>query len=232
VHGQLDLLHARIEALYRCDRRGRLLSVNEPNGRVAPRFHLMRTADIVVCRFREDLADDLVRRLEDLCAREPKGQPPERLPARYGQYLDLLSSHAAVDRIWAGPAYMSTRDVPPAASPVAIGGDNAHLLRGGFEDWLPDVPHRQPFMAMIKDDRAVSICASVRVSDAVHCAGVETRAAYRRRGHGANAVAGWAIAVRSLGATPFYSTSWENIASQRVAARLRLSPVAVDFHVT
>ena len=87
-------------------------------------------------------------------------------------------------------------------------------------------------MAIVEDNRAVSICASVRISDTVHCAGVETLVAYRRRGHAVNAVAAWAMAVRSRGATPFYSTSWENHASQRIAARLRLSLVGVDFHVT
>jgi predicted GNAT family acetyltransferase len=78
----------------------------------------------------------------------------------------------------------------------------------------------------------VCICASVRISDAAHCAGVETQAGHRRRGHAVNAVAGWARAVQSLGAAPFYSTSWDNMASQGVARRLGLSLVGVDFHVT
>ena len=232
VGSQLDPVLKRVEALYRCDQRGRLVSVNQWNGGAVPRFYLMRTAESAVCRFRADLPDDLVRRLEELSTQEPKDAPPGRLPALYSQYLDLLTSHAPVERIWAGPAYMSTRDVSPDASPMAIGDNNAHLLRRCFEDWLPDVPHRQPFMAMIEDDHAVSICASVRISDAVHCAGVETHVAHRQRGHAVNAVAGWAIAVRSLGATPFYSTSWENDASRRVAARLQLSLMAADFHVT
>jgi hypothetical protein len=226
------LVLERILALYHCDHGGRLASINQWNGGTAPRFHLMRTTDSVICRFRADLPDDLVSRLEELCAQEPKDEPPGRLPAQYARYLELLSSRAPVHRVWAGPAYMCTHDVPPSTPPVAIGENNAHLLRGGFEDWLPDVTHRQPFMAMIEDDHAVSICASVRISKAVHCAGVETLVTHRRRGHAVNAVAGWASTVRSLGAIPFYSTSWQNTASQRVAARLRLSLVAVDFHVT
>jgi hypothetical protein len=205
LSNQLDLVLKRVEALYRCDHRGRLVSINQWNGGAAPRFYLMRTADGVVCRFRGDLPDDLVGRLENLCNQEPRGEPLGKLPARYSQYLDLLSSHAPVNRVWAGPVYMSTRDIRPSAYPTAIDDNNAHLLRGGFEDWLPDVPHRRPFMAMIEDDHAVSICASVRIS---------------------------ARAVRLLGATPFYSTSWDNIASQRVAGRLRLSLVGVDFHLT
>jgi predicted GNAT family acetyltransferase len=60
---------------------------------------------------------------------------------------------------------------------------------------------------------------------------VETLPEYRRRGFAVSAVAGWARAVRSSGAMPFYSTSWDNVASQAVAARLGASLAGVDFHV-
>src|SRR5262245_20736423 len=232
VATDLDLVLKRIDALYRCDRRRRLVSINQWNGGVAPRFYLMRTAESVMSRFGADLPDDLVSRLEELCAQEATGGPLGRLPARFGQYLALLPSHAPVGRIWAGPAYRFAQDMSTDGFPIPIRGDNAHLLRDGFEHWLPDVPHRQPFVAMIEDDRAVSICASVRISDAVHCAGVETQVGYRRRGFAVSAVAGWAAAVWARGATPFYSTSWANHAAQRVAARLGLSLVGVDFHIT
>ena len=225
-----DLVLARIAALYHCDHRGRLVSVNQWDGGAAPRFFLMRTADEIVCRFRADVPDDLVARLEDLGGQEPK--PPGMLPALYNRYLDILNAQASVDRVWAGPAYMCPQDLVPSTSVVPISDDNAELLRCGFSHWLPDVPHRQPFMAVVEEDRAISICASVRISPAAHCAGVETQNGYRQRGYAASAVAAWAAAVRARGATPFYSTSWENHASQRVAARLELSLVGVDFHIT
>jgi predicted GNAT family acetyltransferase len=78
----------------------------------------------------------------------------------------------------------------------------------------------------------VSLCASVRVSAAVHCAGVETHPEHRRRGHALVAVSAWAHAVQALGATPFYSTSWDNLASRQVAARLGLQLVASDLHIS
>jgi hypothetical protein len=231
-----DLLRKRVEALYRCDHRGRLVSVNQWDGGVAPRFFMMRTRGHVVCRFRADLPDDLVDHLEQLGAQEQT--PPGMLPALYSQYLDALAAHARVDRVWTGPAYLCSQGVAPGmsivpiASIVPITEDNAELLRSGFMHWLPDIPHRQPFMALVENHRAVSICASARISPAVHCAGVETQIGYRQKGYAVSAVAAWATAVRAQGATPFYSTSWENHASQRVAARLGLSLVGVDFHVT
>jgi hypothetical protein len=228
----LELALKRVAALYRNDDRGRLTSINEWNGGVAPRFFLMRTVGGVICRFRADFPGNLVTRLEALCSQEPVGDLSGKLPAHSEKYLELLSSHAPVDRVWAGPAYMSTRDRLPSTPPIAIGDHNAHLLRDGFDDWMPDVAHRRPFIAVIENDQAVSLCASVRISDAVHCAGAKTRADHRRRGHAANAVADWARAVRSLGATPFYSTSWDNVASPGVARRLQLALVGVDFQLT
>src|SRR5436305_15268311 len=123
VRIQLDLALKRVEALYRYDGQGRLTSINERNGGAAPRFFLMRTIGGVICRFRADLPCDLVSRLETLCSKEPVGDFFDKLPAHYAKYLELLSSHAPVDRVWAGPAYMSTRDLPPSAPPIAIGDD-------------------------------------------------------------------------------------------------------------
>ena len=119
-----------------------------------------------------------------------------------------------------------------AVHTVPINDVNKDLLRGGFDEWLPDVRHRQPFVAVVENNRAISICASVRISDAVHCAGVETIINRRSSGNAAKAVEGWAASVQALGAAPFYSTSWENTSSQRVADRLHLDKAGADFHVT
>lgn len=230
VGTDLDLVRKRVDALYRCDHRGRLISVNQWDGGLAPQFFMMRTPGNVVCRFRADLPDDLVDYLQQLGAQERP--PPGMLPALYSQYLDALAAYARVDRVWAGPVYMCSQGLAPRGSIVPISEDNAELLLSGFEHWLADIPHRQPFMALVENHRAVSICASVRISPAIHCAGVETQVSYRQKGYAVSAVAAWATAVRAQGAIPFYSTSWENLASQRVAARLGLSLVGVDFHVT
>jgi GNAT superfamily N-acetyltransferase len=226
------LLLKRMDALYRRDAEGRLLCTNEWERRPAPRFHLMRTAAGPIFRFRADVPEEAAGRLAELCEQEPADRAFEELPFRHERYLAILAAHAPVEKQWSGPAYMSVRDVAPSRVPVTIDGGNADLLRERFADWLPDVPHRRPFVAMIEDGHAVALCASVRISAAVHCAGVETHSDYRRRGYASAAVAGWARAVKAQGATPFYSTSWDNIASRHVAGRLGMALVGVDFHVT
>jgi hypothetical protein len=197
-----ELARLRLGALYRRDYRGRLVSVNDWNGGAAPRFHLMRTAKKSFGEYHADLADDLVERLEELRAREPIGRRQAKLPGLDSQYLNLLALHGAVVRVWAGPVFKFPDDMAADVHTVSINETNGHLLRGGFDDWLASIGYRQPFCAVVEDNRAVSICASVRITDAVHEAGVETLAGARRRGHAACVVAGWALTVRSPSGRP------------------------------
>ena len=90
----------------------------------------------------------------------------------------------------------------------------------------------QPYLAVIEDSQAVSICRSVRSSSRAHEAGVDTLTGYRRRGYATSVVAAWALAVCALNRIPLYSISWNNVASQGVARRLGLIQYGVDYHVT
>lgn len=228
----LELMQIHADALYRYDRRMRMLTSNEWQPRVAPRFWLGRTNEGHIWRFRADLPADLVHALDARCRQEPALCASVERPIHAATYIELLAAHETVTHVWAGPTYWCAAEVVPADAPVAIRAANANLLRGGMDAWLPDVPHRQPFLAIVRDGRAVSLCASARGTAIAHEAGVETLAAYRRQGHAVNAVAGWMQAVRARGALPLYSTSWENLGSRRVAAKLGLSRYGAEFHVT
>jgi hypothetical protein len=228
----LELMRMHVEALFTHNERLCIESVNQPDDGVAPRFFLGRTIAGNLWRFRSDLPGDLVIELKKLCHGEPEMNEISRTPEGQKEYIRLLEAHRPVKQVLSGPAYWVSKDVAPCVQPVEISETNADLLRGGFEDLLEDVPHRRPFMAMLEDDHAVSVCASVRITDAAHEAGVKTLPAYRQKGHATNVVAGWANAVRKISALPLYSTSWDNTASQNVAARLGLPMFGVDFHIT
>ena len=227
----IDLMRAHLDALYTHDSRGRMLAVNEWSGGRPPRFHLGRTVAGNVWRFRDDVPAECVQQLEALCAQEPVWDGASRLPHLRIELEHALTADAPVTQIAAGPAWWFASAITPAVAPLAITLANADRLRGGLDAWLPDVPHRHPFMASVADGRAVSVCASVRITPAAHEAGVDTVAAHRRRGHAANAIAGWASAVQALGALALYSTSWENTASQGVAAKLGLALYGADYEI-
>jgi RimJ/RimL family protein N-acetyltransferase len=227
-----ELMEVQVRALFTHDARSRLLRVNEPDGGPAPRLFIGRTRAGNLWRFRADLPLPLVHELSALCDDEPVDGELRRAPRNVESYVRILETHAPVRRVEAGPAYRFTEYPEPSRPLIAITEQNAELLRGGLEDLLAGVPAEQPFLAVVEDGRAVSVCRSVRITPEAHEAGVETLPEFRRKGYATEVVAGWARAVRAAGAIPLYSTSWENIASQAVAAKLHLVPYGADFHVT
>jgi len=195
----------------------------------APYLYVLRTVDAVLCRRHADVADDVANAFEGLCKRR-RGRPGQ-WAREYGDYVGLLASAAPIGAIRAGPLYRVAHPVSPGEACVAIDESNADLLRGGLDEWSADVKHSQPMMAVVAGRRAIAVCASVRASETVHCAGVETLPDYRRTGLGAQVVGAWAGAVQARGATPFYGTTFDNLASQGVARRLGLDLVGSEFWI-
>lgn len=147
----LDLMQARLEALYVFDGRGRITGINSPFDLPVPRFHLCRTAQ---------------------------------------------------GNLWCHRAD------------------------------TPDVGVSDPSIAVLENGHAVCVCTSVRIGALAYEAGLETDPNARRKGYAVIAAAAWAHTVRARGRLPLYSTSWENAASQGVAASLGAALYGTDFHIT
>ncbi|MEM7735818.1 MAG: GNAT family N-acetyltransferase [Deinococcota bacterium] len=228
-------LQKRFEALYIHEGNGRIVHINQWYGGQAPRFCLMRSSQTVVWRYRADVPAELCHELTQLCQDEPAELT--RLPKHFEAYLELLGSHQPVTQHWSGPAYVCQpiSQIDSNGSDdntITVTTNNADLLKDYLNDWLEDVAHVQPFVAALANDKAVAVCSSVRKTDVLHEAGVETTSAYRRRGHATNVVVAWVKAVLELNALPLYSTSYENTASMGIASKLGFEQYAVDFHVS
>ncbi|HEY1880094.1 MAG TPA: GNAT family N-acetyltransferase [Caulobacteraceae bacterium] len=219
------LARRRMRALFRHDRRGRLVAINEWSAGTPPRLLLMRTGAGALAGIHYDTPDDVAASLAALARSEPPALT--EIPAFSDRYLEALGATT----FRAGPAFVFPTTLPAEAEVIEVGAGNADLLSGGLESWRPDVGRRGPFLAIVEAGRAVALCASVRITRHVHCAGVETAADCRGRGLASRVVAAWAVRVRALGAVPFYSTSWDNLGSRGVARRLDLEQVAVDFAI-
>jgi RimJ/RimL family protein N-acetyltransferase len=226
--GGRELMRVQIETLFTHDARGRLVRVNEPNGKSAPRFFLGTTPEGNEWRVRHDVDDAIAFELESLCGAEPVR---DVAPVDSTRYEELLARVAPTENIWAGPAFWFERALPDAPPAVPITDDNRDLLRPHLEEWLGDVGYREAMFAVVVDGHAVSIAASVRTSRRADEVGVETAPAFRGNGYARQVVIAWAHAIRGVRRIPLYSTSWQNLASQALARSLGLSLYGADLSI-
>lgn len=228
-----ELMNIHVRALFTHDSESRLLFVNEPGGTTAraSRMFLGRTRAGNVWRFRADLPETLCEELAALCADEPVIKEFGEPPRYFERYARLLERHAPVQETQSGPAYRFTEYPMPSKFITVVSEDNAEVLRGGFEDFISELPTWQPFVALIENNHAASVCRSVRITPEAHEAGVETLPDFRGKGFAKEVTAEWARLVRASAALPLYSTDWKNAASQAVARKLNLKCYGADFHI-
>jgi hypothetical protein len=124
-----------------------------------------------------------------------------------------------------GPAYV----VPPGLAPPP----GVDLVRGGagdearFRDLMPERDRTTllaPWTAALVDGRVAAVCETARSAPSSVEAGVWTYEPHRRQGLASAVTAAWSHQV--AGRTAFYSTGDANLASQGVARRLGLRPLA------
>jgi len=163
---------------------GKIKGINEWDGGEPPRFYLARSAVERFCRIRDDVPDLVAEALRKLVAAEaflnlqtlPKKS--QSLPRFHREYVRLLSQPSDAEPS-EGPVFVLSKPViMPSPGVLAITADNAVLLERFLPDWIPDVSHWFPFWASIEDGHAVAVCASVRMTDKSHEAGVESAVAY------------------------------------------------------
>lgn len=223
-----------IDTLFRCDADGRLRQVNEIDGPVAPCFYLGRTAQGNVWRVRHDVPAPVADELDRLCRAEPVTADLAQPPRQAAAIQALLEAYAPVTQAYSGPAYWVAEDSPVPSHVTRITQANADLLPDEF-GWMAtllrqvDVAVLGPVAAAVDHGRAVALCFCSRLPGRATEAGVETLPAWRGQGHATAAVAGWAAAVRRAGIIPLYSTTWDNLASQRIAQKLNMRRYGADW---
>lgn len=231
-----ELMNIHVRALFTHDADSRLLFVNEPDtaNAPAPRLFLGRTRAGNIWRFRADVPEKLCARLDALCADEPPVKAEFKVPPRHFEtYVRLLESAAPVREVSNGLAYQfAESELPSERRLIAVTENNPEILQGDFEKLVEELPSWQPFVALVEEIGAVSVCRSVRITPEAHEAGVETLPDFRGKGYAKDVVLEWARLVRAAGANPLYSTSWENTSSQALARKLRLKCYGTNFSVT
>ncbi len=231
-----QLMSIHVATLFTCDADGRILSLRRPWSRPggAPRFFMGRSHDGNVWLFRHDIPDYLTRKLEVLCRSEPSAKDLMRPPRVASAIRAALQGHSPITREYRGPAYLIPEGTQEPTDAVLITQEKGRMLEAGFPWMLPHLTADidiGPVTAAVVNGSAVSICYCARLSPLGAEAGVETLDAMRGRGYATTAVAAWATAVRRGGPLPLYSTSWENVASQRVAEKVGAVCYGEDWEI-
>ena len=207
-------LHLR--TLFLLDRDGRIRGTREPDPEPGPRFSLIRGRASCAWAVRADLPQDIAKELAGLAREEPPVADFRDTPVHAERYKALAGGE-----VYSGPAFAFPETVEQPDATVIV--DDVRLLARHFSGWTDaEIPGRSPVVAVVEDGDAVSVCFCARRSDAAAEAGLETAEAFRGRGLGPQAAAGWALAVRASGRIPLYSASWANGASLAVARKLGL----------
>ena len=205
-----------MQALFRLDDDRRIVCTREPGAVRGPVFWLARGLDSTAWAVRSDTPGRVARELAQLVADEPPAADFRAPPVHASRYRSLIDGE-----VHAGPALHFPDALPDPTGVVFL--DEVGRLTRHFRDWrAEEVDGRTPIAAVEHEDGAISVCCCARKSEHAAEAGLETAPGFRGRGLAVRVSAAWALAVRSSGRTPLYSTSWDNAASLAVARKLGL----------
>lgn len=232
VTAPAGLLDLHIAALYRSDEEGLLLESNEAAPAPAPRVFVGRTESGVVCVPRHDLADGLAAELRGLAAELPPYPEGRGEVEIYAALEAAVAADAPVGFRWHGLAYDFGEPPQPAHPEVVEISEDRGALVGQFAEFQTKLDEMPPFFGIVRDGAVVSGCYSARLTDAAAEAGVDTNPEQRGQGFAAAVVNSWRIAIEESGRTALYSTSYDNVSSQKVASRLGLRQYAETLSLT
>lgn len=221
----VDLLRLEIDTLWTRDARGRLERTREREGRPAPLVVFGQAADGTFVEIGSRVPDGVG---ETFLAGDPGGpgtvgKPPSWPSAARG----LLEGAPGAVEVSSGPSYVVSPGVHFAVDGVdfvtvsTLEPNVARPANWEAEEWEQLLEGELgPWAMAVVEAEVASLCHSARLTAAAAEAGVWTDPAHRGAGLAAAVTGAWAAQFEGDGRVLFYSTSAENVSSQRVAARL------------
>jgi hypothetical protein len=227
-----DLLRLELETLWETDGAGRLVATRSRVVSAAPVLVVAAGQGALVWETsaevgpaeRDALAACLERR--GVAASAPA---PGWAPALADELIAELAARRPVRPAVGGPSYLFDR---PLEAPAGF------ELRSSTDRDADEVTARLPaadrdltapwVIALITDEPA-AVCMTARSTLRAVEPGVWTYEPHRRQRLGAALTAAWSSLVADR--TAFYSTGWDNVASQGVARRLGLRPIGQWWQV-
>jgi RimJ/RimL family protein N-acetyltransferase len=222
-----SLLRLERETLWVTDDKGRLMRARTAEHRPAPLLAVARAGGHLWWATACEVNDDQLRDIEMVLVDEDTQATAATgwRPSTSRLLLDVLGDRADSDREERGPSFVLA-DVPePVAAIECL--TSTQVDRDELRGLMPEDDRRnlaEPWAVAVSDGRIAAVCVTARSAPASVEAGVWTYEPFRRRGFGAAAVASWSELVSER--VVFYSATFDNVASQRIARSLGFRPLA------
>ena len=239
-----ELLAIHVDQLYTLTEGGRIGPEHGPDRSPGPRLYLGGCDTGNVARIGHEVGDETARAIEALVAGEPPLRDPDSTPIHLDGYIELLSREAPVEEQSSGLVYRLPNDLgyehdvalvssgtPEGDRLLAVIADRG-MPRAMVEVGFLSLDHFwPPWCVALHEGEIASIAFAVRTGAAAAEIGLTTMPAFRGRGFGPAATAGWTSHPSLRGLALFYSTDRTNLASQRVAERLGLRFIGASLRL-
>ena len=226
----MDLLRLELATLWTLDSSGNLADIPTTPAMPVPMIALAGNPSGLIWAYGPTVPKKVQSRCNELL--EATSLPGEVgwQPATRELLLGVLATVSPIGPPVCGPSYLIPPELdrtPPAD--VLTGGEHDRDTLSGL---MPDdarLALRPPWAVAVRSGRAVAICETARDTPRSVEAGVRTESEFRRQGLGTAVTLAWSVLVKDRVA--FYSTSWDNAASQGVARALGLTPMGQWWQV-
>ncbi len=219
----LARLHLELETLWVTDEAGRLRHEQTAEVRRPPLLVVASGRHGACWAASREVPAATVARLAELLAIVAPADEVGWRPGSADEIVELLRPVEPTARPAGGPSYVVDRELPLPAGLDLLTSTNTDLDR--LHGLMPEADQSlvAPWVVALVEGRVAAVCETARTAALAVEAGVWTYEPYRRRGLGAAVTAAWSALVTER--TAFYSTSWDNHASQGVARHLGLRPL-------
>ena len=237
----IELLRIEIDTLWVRDEQGRLVRAGGLAGVPAPHLVIACATGGLLVAVGERVPARLAEEMKALVARSELPRDPATRPPVLSRCQEMLADRLGPLEVTSGPSYVA-ESMPPFGWTVEIRTarePGAELLPlppdvAGWtdEEWtLLMGGALGPWAVALAAGQIVSICFCARLTDEAAEAGVWTHPKFRGRQYAPAVTFAWAQQMLTSGRHVFYSTSAENLASQRVAARLGLRRIGWTWRI-
>jgi hypothetical protein len=219
-----EIMKIQVSTLYVLNEENRIIRINERSQTSSPAIFIGKTNNSIFTYFRNDIPQLIIDEINKYTIDS----------INIINLCRIIEKYKKVKDIWIGPAYrFNQHEISSIDEAVTvINGSNKQLLNKHFGDLIKELDDRSPIVGYIMNEEAVSVCCSARKTSKAAEASLKTVEQFRGKGLAQKVVYAWSKEIFRQGLIPLYSTSWDNLSSQKVAQKLGLVQFGMDFNIS